>query len=103
MKFVFALFVMIAGCLALTESAASSIPHFPIPRCTFYCREGRDFVCCKNGKCPPRRDQCPPNRFHLAFGPQLCHSDFDCHGRDKCCHDACFPKHEKICKPRFEH
>ncbi|XP_068236079.1 pupal cuticle protein Edg-91-like [Palaemon carinicauda] len=66
-------------------------PPVPPPRpvCKFYVRNHcGHFVCSVDQKpfeCPPVRPECPG----LRFGPQICYTDNDCAGSDKCCADAC--------------
>ena len=48
----------------------------------------------KPGKCPKDRLECP-HKYSFG-GPEICYSDQDCSGRQKCCNDACLS--HKTCK-----
>nr|WIF28522.1 crustin 1 [Palaemon carinicauda] len=66
-------------------------PPVPPPRpvCKFFERNHcGHYVCSVDQKpfeCPPVRPECPG----LRFGPQICYTDNNCFGNDKCCPDAC--------------
>nr|ACJ06765.1 crustin [Paralithodes camtschaticus] len=69
--------------------------------CKNYCHKQnrRGYECCdhiKPGQCPPLRPSCPGFRTN---GPVYCERDDYCSGDDKCCPDACFDSHLKVCKP----